>query len=48
MELLEVEFPTLVADPQPVLARLAAFLGEAFTHGPDVAACIKPRLHRQR
>jgi hypothetical protein len=48
VELLEVDFPALVADPQPVLARLAEFLGEAFTNGPEVAACVKPTLHRQR
>jgi hypothetical protein len=46
--LLEVSFPELVADPQPQLERLAAVLGERFTNGPAVAACVKPGLHRHR
>jgi len=46
--LLEVDFPELVADPQPQLERLAAVLGERFTNGPAVAACVKPGLHRHR
>ena len=46
--LLEVSFPELVADPQPHLERLAAVLGERFTNGPAVAACVKPGLHRHR
>ncbi len=48
VELLEVDFPALVADPQPALARPAEFLGGAFTNSPAVAACVKPALHRQR
>jgi hypothetical protein len=28
--------------------RLAEFLGDAFTVGPQVAACVRPGLHRQR
>ncbi len=48
VELMEIDFPQLVADPQPVLATLAEFLGAAFTNGPEVAACVKPQLHRQR
>jgi len=48
VELLEVDFPSLVADPETVLAKLGEFLGEGFTNGPQVAAAVKPQLHRQR
>ncbi len=48
VEMLEIDYPELVADPQATLARVADFLGEAFTPGPKVEACIKPALHRQR
>ncbi len=48
VELLEVTYTDLVANPQPVIDRLAKFLGASFTPGPAVVACIKPQLHRQR
>jgi LPS sulfotransferase NodH len=48
VEILEIDYPSLVADPQPTLARIADFLGESFTLGPKVEACIKPALYRQR
>ena len=48
VELLEVDFPELVADPAPAIERLAGFLGEAFKVTPAVAACVKPKLHRNR
>jgi predicted AlkP superfamily phosphohydrolase/phosphomutase/tetratricopeptide (TPR) repeat protein len=48
VELLEISFPDLIANPQPILDKLKEFLGEAFTPGPKVEACIKPALHRQR
>jgi len=48
VEMLEIDYPELVADPQATLARVADFLGESFTLGPKVEACIKPALHRQR
>ena len=48
VEILEIDYPALIADPQPTLARIADFLGESFTLGPKVEACIKPALHRQR
>jgi len=31
-----------------LLARLAEFLGGAFTNGPEVARCIRPELYRRR
>jgi len=43
-----VSYPELVADPAATIGRLAEFLGEAFTNGPAVAACVQPKLHRQR
>jgi hypothetical protein len=46
--LLEVSFPELVANPQPQLERLTAVLGERFTNGTAVEACVKPGLHRHR
>lgn len=48
VELLEIDYPALVADPQPTLARIAEFLGEGFQNSPQVAACIRPALYRQR
>jgi hypothetical protein len=45
---LEISFPDLVANPHPILEQLADFLGDAFTLGPKVEACIKPALHRNR
>ena len=46
--LLEVSFPELVADPEPVIAKLAELLPGRFTPGPAVAACVKPQLFRTR
>ncbi len=46
--LLEVSFPDLVADPEPVIAKLAELLPGRFTPGPAVAACVKPQLFRNR
>ena len=46
--LLEVAYPNLVADPEPVIARLAELLPGRFTPGPAVTACVKPRLFRNR
>jgi len=46
--LLEVSFPELVADPEPVIAKLAELLPGRFIPGPAVAACVKPQLFRNR
>jgi hypothetical protein len=46
VRLLEVSYPGLVADPAPVIARLAELLPGTFTPGPAVAACVKPSLFR--
>ena len=48
VELLEISFPALIANPQPILQQMKEFLGNAFTPGPKVEACVKPALHRQR
>ena len=46
--LVEVSYPKLVADPGPVIAKLAEVLPERFRPGPDVAACVQPKLFRNR
>ena len=38
----------LVADPEPVIAKLAGLLPGRFTPGPAVTACVKPALFRNR
>jgi hypothetical protein len=48
VELLEVSYTDLVANPQPLIDELAKFLGTPFTPGPAVISCIRPQLHRQR
>lgn len=48
VELLEVDYPQLVADPASVLQTVATFLGEGFQLTSDVIHCVKPQLHRQR
>jgi predicted AlkP superfamily phosphohydrolase/phosphomutase/tetratricopeptide (TPR) repeat protein len=48
VELLEVSYADLVANPQPLIDELAKFLGDGFTPGPAVLSSIRPRLHRQR
>ena len=46
--LLEVSYPDLVADPAPVIEKLAALLPGRFSPSPAVAACVKPTLYRNR
>jgi hypothetical protein len=46
--LLEVSYPDLVADPRPVIARLAELLQGRFTPGPAVTACVKPQHYLTR
>jgi len=48
VRLLEVSYPELVADPEPVIAKLAELLSERFQPGPAVAACVQPKLFRNR
>ena len=46
--LVEVSYPDLVADPDPVIAELAKLLPGRFNPGPAVAACVQPKLFRNR
>jgi tetratricopeptide (TPR) repeat protein len=46
--LLEVSFPDLVADAEPVIAKLVELLPGRFTPGPAATACVKPQLFRNR
>jgi predicted AlkP superfamily phosphohydrolase/phosphomutase/predicted Zn-dependent protease len=48
VELLEVSYPDLVADPGPVIEQLKTFLGERFQVSESVAVCVKPKLFRNR
>lgn len=47
-EVLELDYPALVADPAAGMAALAAFLPGVFQAGPAVLAAVKPALHRNR
>lgn len=49
VELMEVDYPSLIADPLAGVARLAEFLGpERLTHPEAMASRIKPDLYRNR
>jgi len=48
VQLLEMSFPELVADPEAGMRALQEFLGAAFHAGPAVLAAVKPGLHRNR
>ena len=48
VELLEVSYPDLVADPAGTIAKVAEFLGTSFQNHPEIAAVVKPELHRQK
>jgi hypothetical protein len=48
VDLLEVSYPDLVADPGPVIEQVKIFLGESFQDSELVSACVKPKLFRNR
>jgi hypothetical protein len=49
VELLEIDYPALVADPAPACNRLAEFLGSKILPHPEkMPAAIEAGLHRQR
>lgn len=49
VELLEIDYPALVADPAPACNRLAEFLGSKILPHPEkMSAAIEAGLHRQR
>jgi hypothetical protein len=48
VDLLEVSYPDLVADPGPVIEQLEKFLPGAFKPSATVNSCVKPKLFRNR
>lgn len=48
VELLEISYPELVTDPEPVLLRLETFFKGRFKASPAASACVKPELFRNR
>jgi len=48
VDLLEISYPDLVANPQPFFEQLEKFLPDRFTASPIVAACVQPKLFRNR
>ena len=48
VQYLEVYYPDLVANPQPILTQLQTLLGPRFTPGPAVLQTIQPGLYRNR
>ncbi|HEY1769957.1 MAG TPA: alkaline phosphatase family protein [Chthoniobacterales bacterium] len=49
IDLLEIQYPALLGDPAPVIARIATFLGpDKLPHPEQMAAAIDPALHRHR
>ena len=46
---LEVDYPSLVADPGPWVEKIAAFLGAALLPDPQaMVSAVRPELHRNR
>ena len=48
VELLEIDYPALVADPDGQLPALQAFLGASVPHPGNMKAAIRPDLHRNK
>jgi hypothetical protein len=49
VSLLEIDYPTLVRDPEAGAKRIADFLGdERVPQRQDMPKVVKPQLHRQR
>jgi hypothetical protein len=49
VEVLEVDYPSLVSAPDPWIQRIREFLGSETPPSPNsMAAAVKPELHRQR
>jgi hypothetical protein len=48
VDLLEVSYPDLVADPGPVIEQLEKFLPGVFKPSAAVNSCVKPKLFRNR
>jgi hypothetical protein len=48
-EVLSVDYPSLVRDPQSIIPQLVTFLGEERLTSPEkMAQAIDPSLHRRR
>jgi predicted AlkP superfamily phosphohydrolase/phosphomutase/tetratricopeptide (TPR) repeat protein len=49
MDVIEIDYPTLVSDPAPQLARIVEFLGaERLPKSSDMAKVVDPLLHRKK
>jgi tetratricopeptide (TPR) repeat protein len=48
VEVLEISYPELVANPEAGIDAIAAFLPEVFRACPAVRAAVRPALHRNR
>ncbi|MEY4246258.1 MAG: hypothetical protein RLZZ245_3843 [Verrucomicrobiota bacterium] len=49
VEFLEVDFPSLVSDPETSIGRVRRFLGDAMTGNLEtLAAMVRPELYRNR
>ena len=49
IEVLEIDYPSLVRDPAPVISKLVVFLGrERLPNEVAMATVIDPALHRRR
>ncbi len=49
MEVIEIDYPALVRDPQPVISKLVEFLGsDRLTNPEKMAAVVDPSLHRRK
>jgi predicted AlkP superfamily phosphohydrolase/phosphomutase/tetratricopeptide (TPR) repeat protein len=49
MECIEIDYPTLVRDPQPQISRLVEFLGaDRLPNSAEMAKVIDPALHRKK
>ena len=49
MEFVEIDYPTLVSDPLPQIARLIQFLGtERLANSEQMATVVDPSLYRKR
>ncbi len=48
VELIEIDFPQLVASPEAQTEALSVFMGEALITPENLASVVRPELHRQR
>jgi hypothetical protein len=48
VDLLEVSYPDLVSNPDPIIQQLVEFLGDRFEACESVSRCVKPQLFRNR